>query len=462
MSRLKFLLVAVASIVVGAATACGGGSGGSPNSASLVKSQTPSPNAWAVGGTVVVDGAGRILAARRESISEGGKLFAVSRFMPDGSLDSSFGDGGTAVADFGSVYGAGANEVALQHDGKIVVFGWSASRMPDPVEGIGLGDLAIARYLPDGKPDPGFGNGGKVVTPLGRDFAAGAIRPDGRIVVLATEPSANDVSAGDLVRYLPDGRLDRTFGKGGKVEVDAFSPKELGWPHFGADGALLLAEPPGPFDNWYSGTKPKGILTRYQPDGRLDPSFGDSGKAVINGSSPYSPLAVQDDGKIVAGGGGGKGGDAFALARYTSDGRLDTSFGSGGTVLPDFGPPDADSPSAAAVLVDGKILVAGGHSPAINGDPTHDFLVLVRLTSDGQLDRAFGAGGKVVSKSQGGPAYGLALQSDGKIVLVARPTASLSYRTATLSLVLTRYTAEGKLDKSFGDGGTVAINAPSS
>jgi uncharacterized delta-60 repeat protein len=406
---------------------------------------------------VVVDSAGRIVAALRVPSVGAGTQFAVSRFMSDGKPDSSFGNGGIAVADFGSQYAAGADEVALQQDGKIVVFGWSASGLPDPHEGIGLGDLAIARYLPDGRPDPGFGSDGKVVTNLGYDFAGAAVRPDGRIVVLATEPSTQDVSAADLVRYLPNGRLDPTFGKGGKVVIDAFSPKEIGWPLFAGDGTLLLAEPPGAFDDWYSGTTPKGILTRYQPDGRLDRSFGDGGKAVIQGSSPYSPMAVQGDGKIVAGGGGGQGGDDFALARYTSDGRLDPSFGSGGTVLPNFGPPDADSPSAVVIQDDGRIVAAGSHAPATGNDNPPRFLVLVRLTPDGKLDRGFGAGGKVVSKSQGGPVYGLALQSDGKLVVVGRQSPRLSYDAG---LMLTRYTAEGKLDYSFGDGGSVSIDAP--
>jgi uncharacterized delta-60 repeat protein len=168
-------------------------------------------------------------------------------------------------------------------------------------------------------------------------------------------------------------------------------------------------------------------------------------------------MAVQGDGKIVAGGGGGQGGDDFALARYTSDGRLDPSFGSGGTVLPNFGPPDADSPSAVVIQDDGRIVAAGSHAPATGNDNPPRFLVLVRLTPDGKLDRGFGAGGKVVSKSQGGPVYGLALQSDGKLVVVGRQSPRLSYDAG---LMLTRYTAEGKLDYSFGDGGSVSIDAP--
>jgi uncharacterized delta-60 repeat protein len=439
--------------LVALAVGCGGGSGGGAS----VASHPVSSDGWATAGTVVVDSAGRIIAARRVVASEPGTQFAVSRFTSDGKPDPSFGNGGTAVADLGSKYAAGAAEVALQHDGKIVVFGFSGSRMPDPAEGIGGSVIAIARFLPDGQPDSGFGTGGKLVTNLDRGFAAGAVRPDGRIVILATKGDAHDIASGELVRYLPNGRLDATFGKGGKVDLIPAQSDDIGLPFFGGDGTLLLAEPPGTFADWYSGTTPRGTLARYQPDGRLDPSFGHGGKALIDGPSPYSPLAVQDDGKIVAGGGGGQGGDDFALARYTSDGRLDPSFGSAGSVLPGFGPSFADSPSAVVIQDDGKIIAGGSHSPYTGNDPTHEFLVLVRLTPDGQLDRGFGAGGKVVSKRQGGPVYGLAIQSDGKIVVAGRQSPSYD---ATESLMLTRYTAGGKLDKSFGDGGTVAIDAP--
>lgn len=166
------------------AVACGGG-GGSVTSAS-VQSHARSSDKWATAARVVVEGAGRIIAARRVgAISHSGTLFAVSRFTRDGKPDPSFCTGGTAVADFGSKFGAGAEAVALQRDGKIVVFGWSASLPPDPAEGVGPVGV-IARFLPDGRLDTGFGIGGKVVPRLKGGFSAGAIRPDGRIVALAS------------------------------------------------------------------------------------------------------------------------------------------------------------------------------------------------------------------------------------------------------------------------------------
>jgi len=215
------------------------------------------------------------------------------------------------TTDFGgSDYGF---SVALQPDGKIVVAGYAG------------GDFALARYNSDGALDTSFGSGGKVTTDFGGSYHPDgfsvALQPDGKIVVAG-------YAGGDfaLARYNSDGALDTSFGSGGKVTTD-FGGSDAGYSvALQPDGKIVVAG--------YAGLD--FALARYNSDGALDTSFGTGGKVTTDFSGGrdvgYS-VALQPDGKIVV---AGYAGVDFALARYNSDGALDTSFGSGGKVTTDF------------------------------------------------------------------------------------------------------------------------------
>jgi uncharacterized delta-60 repeat protein len=173
----------------------------------------------------------------------------------------------------------------------------------------GFGDFALARYLPDGRLDPTFGVGGIVTTDFGGFEGAGPVllQPDGKPVAAG---SADTDFA--LARYLPDGRLDLTFGVGGKVTTD-FTGAE------GSDGVGgLIRQPDGKLvaaGRACLNFTCDFALVRYLHNGRLDPSFGDGGTVTTDfgGDDQAGPLVRQPDGKLVAA--GGAGGD-FALARY--------------------------------------------------------------------------------------------------------------------------------------------------
>jgi uncharacterized delta-60 repeat protein len=158
-------------------------------------------------------------------------------------------------------------------------------------------------------------------------------------------------------------------------------------------------------------------LARYNSNGTLDTSFSTDGKVTTNFGSPNDAafsVAVQSDGKIVAAGGTifSTGGD-FALVRYDSNGTLDTSFGRGGKVTTDIAGP-SDSVNSLAVQLDGKIVAAG--RIFING-AYHS--VLASYNSNGMLDTSFGRGGKVTAIF-GGSEEGVssvAVQPDEKIVV---------------------------------------------
>jgi uncharacterized delta-60 repeat protein len=172
-----------------------------------------------------------------------------------------------------------------------------------------------------------------------------------------------------------------------------------------------------------------------------------SNSATSRGSTDLAnALVVAQDGKLVAAGLSTRRGRAFALARYTPDGELDRSFGTGGKVLTPFGAPSYAGANSVAVTPNGKIT-AGGYG-YVHSKISSDF-VLARYTAAGRLDRTFGEGGKVVTRSGQG-VRALALQRDGKLVAVG---ATYNWRFAVV-----RYTRAGALDRSFGRGGTAVTD----
>jgi uncharacterized delta-60 repeat protein len=207
----------------------------------------------------------------------------------------------------------------IRADGKLVVAG----------EYSGPGDsfaVALARYKADGTLDPSFGTHGRVVSKLG-GYIGGAtsavLQADGKIVVDVT-----DQARSYLARYTVDGKLDSSFGAGGKAVA---SKRVLLLLALQRDGKLIVA------GSVVAGHGRAFALGRYGQDGGVDSSFGRSGKVFTDFGSPAvaNALAVQSNGKIVVA--GSRRFNDFAVARYTSSGRPDGSFGSGGKVTTDFG-----------------------------------------------------------------------------------------------------------------------------
>jgi uncharacterized delta-60 repeat protein len=220
-------------------------------------------------------------------VAAGGTFrFTLARYLPDGSLDTTFGTGGKVTTDFG--HSDLASALVLQPDGKLVAAGETRQ------EDVGALDFALARYLPDGSLDPTFGTGGKVTTDFGVFSQAFALvrQPDSKLV------AAGGTAGGfALARYLPDGSLDPTFGTSGKVTTD-----------FGERASALVLQPDGKLVA--VGGISAFALARYLPDGSLDPIFGTGGKVTTNFGGQDMGLALvrQPDGKLVAAGGSNAGG----------------------------------------------------------------------------------------------------------------------------------------------------------
>jgi len=371
------------------------------------------------------------------------KVATLTTHAQAGYLDLPFGNGGIVTTDFGSMADY-CFSVAMQSDGKIVAAGHSFNGFDF--------DVALVRYNNDGSLDNSFGSLGMVNTAIASDDDYGAsvaIQSDGKIVVAG---SANFGSAGGfaLVRYNSNGSLDNNFGSGGIVTT-AFG-------NYGASGNSVTIQSDGKIV--VAGTSNNGsdddfALARYNSDGNLDTSFGSLGMVTtaIGSDDDYgASVDIQSDGKIVVAGTGNGTGNyglgEFAIVRYNSNGSLDNNFGTGGivtTAIGSFG----DYGRSVAIQSDGKIVVAG--SKGENYGNPGDF-ALVRYTGNGSLDNSFGSGGIVTTAigSFGGWGGSVAINSNGKIVVAGTGDPG---NPGFFALV--QYNSDGSQDNSFGYGGIV-------
>src|SRR6266498_154117 len=344
--------------------------------------------------------------------------FVVTRYNTDGTLDNTFGVRGKVRTDFPGL-AAVPSSVVIQPDGKIVVAGGAFPLFTF------LGNFEVVRYNPNGSLDTSFGDGGIVTTtfPEGSYAFDVALQSDGKIIAAGTvfvDFNPGDSSDTDfaLARYNPDGTPDATFGSGGQVTTDFLG--------FEDDAFSVLIQPDGKIVAVGSANDPATFYdfaaARYLSNGTIDTTFGVAGKVRTDfGDQNFDrarSAALQPDGRIVAAGfaishGGGV--QNFAVARYTSNGALDTTFSRDGRNQIDFG---NCCQGATKVLLqsDGKIITVGGS----NGESSDDDFLLARLNPRGSLDNTFGIGGKVRTSfgDLNGGANGAALQSDGKIVAV--------------------------------------------
>jgi uncharacterized delta-60 repeat protein len=382
---------------------------------------------------VVLQPDGKIIAGGSTTSPNGDRNFALVRYLPNGVIDTSFGtsalDPGRVMTDFrplpnGTRSDDYITEVVLQPDGKIVAGGSTTSPNGD-------GNFALVRYNPDGSIDTTFGSSttldpGRVITDFralpdgtrSTDHIADLVlQPDGKIVAggVTKSPSGDDNFA--LVRYLPNGVIDTSFGSSTTLD-------------------------------------PGRVMTDFRalPDGTRSDDY-------------ITAIALQSDGKIVAGGvtASPNGDENFALARYGTNGVIDTTFGSStldpGRVMTDFRAlpnklPSNDRIYDLAIQPDGKI-VAGGYTYSPNGEQN---FALVRYSVNGISESDFGSStldaGRVITDFRALPdgrrSYdyinAIALQPDGKIVAGG----STMSPNGDYNFALVRYGADGIIDTSFG------------
>ncbi len=389
-------------------------------------------------------------------------------YAAQGDLDTSFGTGGVTTTIFGTDHRA--NAVAVQPDGKIVAGGYS-------FDGTSF-DFMVVRYLANGDPDLSFGSNGIVTTHIGlTDCCADraeelAIQPDGKILVFG----GNSNQSGNfmLIRYNPDGSLDTSFGdtvvvSGGEgtpeitegtgivsidiQDVDEGGASSLDEPHgmaLQADGKIVMT-------GLTRRSKDQIAVARVNSDGSLDTSFDSDGVRrwglnPANLSKDFGKaIAIQPDGKIIVTG------ETYSssctgtacdfnpfIVRLNSDGSSDTSFNNSAIGAADpVNIRNSDDVKDLVIQPDGKFLI-GGFTRTAKNSLNSDYM-MIRWNTDGSLDNNFGVNGVVLtdidSRDQG---HSLIVLPDGRILLAG---------TNGSSVIISRYASDGVLDTSFGRSG---------
>jgi uncharacterized delta-60 repeat protein len=389
----------------------------------------------------LTNGSGTIAAANVTNI-----LVACATPQPNGSLDAGFGSQGK-LFDTSSR----ATNILLQPDGKLLV----------------LGGMSLSRYNADGSLDASFGTAGRVaIVADGSANDAGhslALQSDGKILAVGrtTRPTVFN-NRFFVQRFNVDGSLDVGFGAGGKVFTD--------FGVFTDDAKSVIVQPDGKI--LVAGIATLGPLglpdqdfavVRYLSDGTLDPSFGTGGIATKNvaGRSDFaSAAALQTDGSIVVTGrvftDNGSGNSDMGVVRFLANGSPDNTFGGDGVVRIDFGQGgdvpatfnggDWDEPNDILIQPDGKIVIAG--YTGIASFTLISKAAVVRLTTAGLADPTFGTLGLATFDALD-RVNGVALQADGKVVIVG---------TATNDFGIARFTSAGVTDAAFGTNGLVRVD----
>jgi uncharacterized delta-60 repeat protein len=302
--------------------------------------------------------------------------------------------------------------------------------------------LAVA-----GRLDPSFSGDGIATanfTPNADFVWDVAIQADGKIVAAG---GSNDGRAFALARFGVGGALDPMFGGGdGRVVTPITSGADI------IDALAIQADQKIVVAGQVGGSGGRYGLARYLSDGTLDTSFGGDGIVTTNLTTSWDHawgLAIQPDEKIVAVGASGFRGGAFSALRYNPDGTLDSTFSDDGKVITNFTAGD-DWAWDVALQPDGKIVVSG-----VAGRSRSDKrIALVRYEANGSLDTTFSADGRVLKNLTPGwdDASGVSIQADGKIVTAG------AVGGAGGQLLVSRFDTNGALDTTFSGNGDVRTN----
>ena len=372
---------------------------------------------------------------------------ALARLNTDGSLDTTFGTGGVALLPAATGFNTG-QAVAVQSNGDIVVAADLAPGTTDSNSGVAVYRVTSAGSLDTtfgtgGSTGFSFLNG---ATALFSKATTLAIGPDGNIVVGGYGNDSPNGFLPALARLTPSGSLDSTFGTSGQVlptfaNADPPQSTILG-SELGVDGLAVLANNSIVFDTSVNqpGTTNLNVgqiaVGKLTPSGSYDTTFGTGGQVLLGGTEGAGPLAVQADGKLVVTGTHQAVANSivtthFDVFRLATDGTLDATFGAMGEATPNTINSSLSSGGGfdllGSVLIepDGTILLgaqAAVVAPAFSQEVFAFKPVVFAVNADGSPDIHFGPGGETILPVDWfglTPVLGMTLQSDGKLLLVA-------------------------------------------
>lgn len=384
--------------------------------------------------------------------------FAIARYTTNGLLDNTFDTDGKVTTSFGVGTNSYAKFVSVDSNSKIMLVGSMHNTTSN------IYSAVFARYNTNGSLDISFDGDGLVTNPISAtdssvNFISALAQTDGKfIVITSADPQGSYYFATNFVtrRYNADGTTDLSFGVNGKV-ITTIQPGFNNAKNIAiqADGKILVVGHSRPLELIYNTAPNEFNVIRYNNNGTLDTTFDNDGKAKTNFDSSNDEctiLLAQPDGKHIA-----IGTKIFtepnntfhkdiALARYTNEGSLDSTFGNAGKVVSVFGQ-NVNYINNAVLQPDGRIVIS--NTTYYFGASTYSY-ELIRYNSNGSLDSTYGTNGKVAIEFE---TKSLLTQIDGKII-----TISLSFDTLNnIFLTLKRYTNSGIVDNTFDNDGIVSI-----
>jgi uncharacterized delta-60 repeat protein len=349
-----------------------------------------------------IDTSGRIIVLGNIFTTPGSTLYSndifLFAFTADGSPDPTFGTAGKLVVNLAPI--ESAQSLIIQGDGKLVLGGYIKSASNE--------DLLLMRLNSNGSLDNSFGSGGKTII----DSAAGNDRlldmttlADGRILASA---SHSNTAVGRVIRFLPDGNLDSSFGVGGFSAAAPFRfPDSPSGMLVQADGKIIISGSNAVLGGGL-------VLGRFNPDGTADSSFAFNYAAEPKISGNFTEMASLPDGRFIVSSLGD-------LVRFMPDGTHDLTFASGGVWLGNRGTP-IEPGDAHGLIIDssGKILRAG-----YSESPTYFDVTILRQHANGFPDPSFGNESGYDRIDLGGSserAYAAVLQSPNRLVIAGLTT----------------------------------------
>ncbi len=351
------------------------------------------------------------------------------------TLDTTFGQSSNGIITLAINSEAQINNIKIQNDGKIITGGYSITNNSGS-------QFTLARFNINGTPDPTFGQSGIQITSISSSSQIMDLEIQNDEKIIACGYSNNGANQFTLARYNTDGSIDNSFGTNGIALTSIGDSASAQAAKIQSDGKIIAAGSTviDGFSNF--------ALVRYNTDGSLDNSFNNNGivTTLVGQRCAISSISIQSDEKIVVGGFTTDTNftEQFTVARYNTDGSIDTTFGNNGVVITTVG--DISHISAISIQADGKIIAAG-----FTGS-TSQFL-LARYNADGSLDTIFGTNG-IVSTIIGdfSGAASIQVQSDNKII-----ASGFSNSNGTDQFVTIRYNTDGTIDETFGTNG-IMIN----